>query len=113
MTGGSDYLDMPIFTKEVCLHGKYRIYGHGRIETRKCNILLAQDHLLEENCRAWKDVHMLVKIESSRDISGMRTQETRYYISNETLRNASYYNSLAREHWGIENNLHWHLNVTF
>ena len=88
-------------------------YGHGRIETRKCSILLAQDYLLDENYRAWKDIHMLIKIESSRDISGERTQETRYYISDETLRNASYYNSLARGHWGIENNLHWHLDVTF
>ena len=88
-------------------------YGHGRIETRKCSILLAQDYLLEENYRAWKDINMLVRIEASREVCGIITQETRYYISDETLRSASYYNSLARGHWGIENNLHWHLDVTF
>jgi Transposase len=88
-------------------------YGHGRIETRKCSILLAQDYLLEENYRAWKDISMLVRIEASRDLCGVITQETRYYISDETLRSASYYNSLARGHWSIENNLHWHLDVTF
>ncbi|GHV10079.1 ISAs1 family transposase [Bacteroidia bacterium] len=86
---------------------------HGRIETRKCSILPAKDFLLEENLSAWKDVFTLVKIEASREIKGELHQETRYYISDEKIANPSYYNSLARGHWGIENHLHWHLDVTF
>ncbi len=88
-------------------------YGHGRIETRKCNILPAKDFLLEENLCAWKDVSMLIKVESSREIKGVTTTENRYYISDENITNASYYNSLVRGHWSIENKLHWHLDVTF
>ncbi|GHT42667.1 hypothetical protein AGMMS49965_14670 [Bacteroidia bacterium] len=86
---------------------------HGRIETRKCSILPAKDFLLEENLSAWKDVFTLVKIEASRKIKGELHQEMRYYISDEQISNPSYYNALARGHWGIENHLHWHLDVTF
>jgi predicted transposase YbfD/YdcC len=39
--------------------------------------------------------------------------QTRYYISDEKVSNPSYYLSLSRGHWGIENQLHWHLDVTF
>jgi predicted transposase YbfD/YdcC len=86
---------------------------HGRIETRRCSILLAKDFLLEENIIKWKDITTLVRIEASREIKGIRTEETRYYISDENFANASYYQDLNREHWGIENRLHWHLDVTF
>jgi predicted transposase YbfD/YdcC len=87
--------------------------NHGRIETRRCSILSAKDFLLEENLSAWKDVNTLVRIDACREIKGVRSQETRYYISNENITDASYYQSLVRGHWGIENHLHWHLDVTF
>jgi predicted transposase YbfD/YdcC len=87
--------------------------NHGRIETRGCNILPVGNFLLEENRDAWKDVSTLIKIDSGREIKGVLHQETRYYISDETVINPSCYLALARDHWGIENQLHWHLDVTF
>ena len=86
---------------------------HGRIETRRCSILQAKDFLLEENLKSWKDITTLVKVDTCREIKGVRTEETRYYISDEKIRSASYYLALVRGHWGIENQLHWHLDVTF
>lgn len=86
---------------------------HGRIENRHCSILAAADYLLEENLSAWKNVSTLIKVDASREIKGVLQQETRYYISDETLSSPSYYLSLSRGHWGIENHLHWHLDVTF
>jgi predicted transposase YbfD/YdcC len=86
---------------------------HGRIETRRCSILPASDFLLEENIQSWKDVATIVKIDASREIKGVVTKETRYYISDENITQASYYQYLVRAHWGIENHLHWHLDVTF
>ena len=86
---------------------------HGRIETRRCSILPAKDFLLDENLKNWKDIATLVKIDASREIKGVQTRETRYYISDENLTNAAYYQDLVRGHWGIENHLHWHLDVTF
>ena len=87
--------------------------NHGRIENRQCNILPADKYLLEENIAAWKDVSTIIKVSSSREIKGVLKQETRYYISDETISSPSYYLSLSRGHWGIENLLHWHLDVTF
>jgi len=43
----------------------------------------------------------------------VETKETRYYISDEEELSANYFNALVRGHWGIENHLHWHLDVTF
>ena len=86
---------------------------HGRIETRQCSILPVGNFLLEENRALWKDVSTLIKINSSREIKGVLHKETRYYISDEAVPNPSYYLALARGHWGIENQLHWHLDVTF
>jgi predicted transposase YbfD/YdcC len=87
--------------------------NHGRIQTRRCSILPVGDFLLEETRSAWKNVSTLIRIESGREIKGVLHQETRYYISDETVSNPSYYLSLSRGHWGIENQLHWHLDVTF
>ncbi|KAA6304879.1 hypothetical protein EZS27_043470, partial [termite gut metagenome] len=87
--------------------------NHGRIETRQCSILPVKGYLLEENLQAWKQVATLIKIQASREIKGVLHQQTRYYISDEEVPQPAYYNSLARGHWGIENHLHWHLDVTF
>jgi predicted transposase YbfD/YdcC len=87
--------------------------NHGRIESRVCHILPVGNFLLEENKSAWKDVSTLIKIDASREIKGVLHQETRYYISDEKVSKPSYYLLLARGHWGIENQLHWHLDVTF
>ena len=88
-------------------------YGHGRIETRRCSILPAKDFLLDENLAAWKDLTTLVRVDACREIKDVRSEETRYFISNENISKASYFNVLVRGHWGIENQLHWHLDVTF
>jgi len=40
-------------------------------------------------------------------------REARYYISDEKQEQASYFNALAGGHWSIENQLHWHLDITF
>jgi predicted transposase YbfD/YdcC len=72
-----------------------------------------KDYLLEENLSAWKNVAMLVKIDVTREIKGIKQTETRYYISDDVLQKARYYAEMARGHWGIENHLHWHLDITF
>jgi hypothetical protein len=61
----------------------------------------------------WKRVSTLIKIDASREIQGVLHQETRYYISDERISNPSCYLALSRGHWGIENRLHWHLDITF
>lgn len=87
--------------------------GHGRIETRKCSILPAKDFLMEDTLADWKGLSTIIKIESRREMSDKTTYDVRYYISDESETKASYYASLIRGHWSIENQLHWHLDVTF
>ena len=53
------------------------------------------------------------RIEASRQIKDKKEEQIRYYLSSESHDNAHYFNLLARGHWGIENHLPWHLDVTF
>jgi predicted transposase YbfD/YdcC len=88
-------------------------YDHGRYEVRKCSILPSKNALLPEVQKQWSGLKTLIRVEASRQIKDRQIQETRYYISDEEGLSAAYYNSLVRGHWGIENHLHWHLDVTF
>ncbi|MDO5608944.1 MAG: ISAs1 family transposase, partial [Capnocytophaga sp.] len=69
--------------------------------------------LLPETSEPWTGLKTIVKINSERIIGDDKKQETGYYISSESFSNPAYYNALARGHWGIENHLHWHLDVSF
>lgn len=86
---------------------------HGRIETRHCSILSASEFLMEETLEPWKGLHAIMRIESTREVKGKSTQGPRYYIGDEKELIVKYFNALARGRWGIENQLHWYLDVTF
>ncbi|MEJ7780193.1 MAG: ISAs1 family transposase [Daejeonella sp.] len=86
--------------------------GHGRVETRKCTVIKDLGHISRET--EWRKLTSLIRIESERfiKVSGKTETQTRYYISssNET---AGYFQKNIRSHWGIENKLHWMLDVVF
>lgn len=88
-------------------------YERNRFESRKCSILSATSSIDSHFLKQWAGLSTLVKVVSSRFIGNKRTEETRYYISDESVTNAAYFSGLAQGHWGIENHLHWHLDVTF
>lgn len=48
-----------------------------------------------------------------RIVDGVKSSETVYYLSSEEKDDAPYHATRIREHWGIENKLHWYLDVTF
>jgi predicted transposase YbfD/YdcC len=60
----------------------------------------------------WTDLHALVLIEAEREVEGKTTLEHRYYLSSAAL-DASSFLEATRRHWGIENSLHWVLDVAF
>ncbi|MFA8449623.1 MAG: ISAs1 family transposase [Bacteroidales bacterium] len=62
---------------------------------------------------SWLSLNTIVRIDSERIIKGEKQQAVRYYLSSEDITNPSYYIMLVRGHWGVENQLHWHLDVTF
>lgn len=88
-------------------------YNHGRFEERECSLLDAKLVLSPLLLDQWIDMQTLVRIVAKRTIGKKTSTETRYYISDEKIDKPKYFNGLARGHWGIENHLHWHLDVTF
>lgn len=86
--------------------------GHGRIETRKCEVISNLQFLDEKE--DWKNLKTIIRITSTREIkkTGERSTEQRYYISS-LKSDASRINEAVRSHWSIENNLHWNLDVIF
>jgi len=86
-------------------------YGHGRIETRKCAVIT--DLGLVEGYHKWKNLASIIRIERERyfKATGESETETSYYIS--TLTKATTINHGVRKHWGIENKVHWVLDVAF
>lgn len=85
---------------------------HGRVETRKCSVICDLDMI--EKKEAWKDLKSIIRIESTRFIkaTGKQEQQIRYYISSLEV-NAAIMNKAIRSHWGIENKVHWVLDVAF
>ena len=86
--------------------------GHGRIEKRTCSVITNTEWVCNEN--EWANLSALVRIESERTIKATAEVQThvRYYISSRHA-NAEAFNNAIREHWGIENKLHWSLDVSF
>lgn len=90
--------------------------GHARVETRSVSIFPADRMEDKEILGRWKNLKTLVRVDTRRVLvseGGREETQTRYYISDEDFPSAKYYGALARGHWGVENGLHWHLDVTF
>jgi predicted transposase YbfD/YdcC len=84
--------------------------GHGRIEIRKCFMLAAPDWLIEEG--RWAGIKTVIMVHSTRTIKDTTSREVRYYISSRDLDVVGCAKAI-RSHWGIENSVHYILDVTF
>ena len=60
----------------------------------------------------WKKLTTFGMVESTREIGDQTTQETRYFISSLPC-DAKRFAEAARDHWGVENSLHWCLDISF
>lgn len=83
--------------------------AHGRTERRVVRALRLTDSAAPAG---WRDLKTVVMIDRTRELSGDTTTERHYYIASlepdvEKLAHT------IRSHWGIENNLHWMLDVAF
>ncbi len=85
--------------------------GHGRLETRRCWVT-NEIQWIGDGWR-WPGLQSLVVIESHRTIKGQTTVERRYYISSLPGDNAQKMAQAIRAHWGVENQLHWRLDMSF
>lgn len=85
--------------------------GHARIESRKCKVTIT-DLSFIDNSVFWTGLKSLVKITSIRELKHRTTTETRHYISS-LAEEATHFNTYIRQHWGVENKLHWSLDMVF
>ena len=81
---------------------------HGRIETRSATVStdlawLQQDH-------HWPGLAAIGKVVRVRETATKTTTETAYYLLSTAL-SGERFNEVARAHWGVENRLHWRLDV--
>jgi predicted transposase YbfD/YdcC len=86
--------------------------GHGRIEKRQCRIVQEPEWICKRE--QWKGLQTLIEITAQRShkATGEQQSEVRYYISSRVAE-AGCFNRYVRSHWGIENSLHWTLDVVF
>lgn len=89
--------------------------GHGRIETRTCTVVSYGETTERMFKNKFKDLKSIIGVKSERIIknTGESTVEYRYYITSLKNIDPEEISSYIRQHWSIENNLHWQLDVTF
>lgn len=83
--------------------------AHGRAERREYFLETEINWLYDREC--WAGLSAIGAVKATVRYKGKTTEETRYFIT--TLRNIDDFAKAVRAHWGIENQLHWHLDVTF
>jgi predicted transposase YbfD/YdcC len=84
--------------------------GHGRDETREYFIAEAPAALVDGEL--WKDVQSIGMVSRTRIVNGVETDEIAYFISSLSPK-VKRFAKAVRGHWGIENRLHWSLDVIF
>jgi predicted transposase YbfD/YdcC len=87
--------------------------GHGRIETRRCWTLTEAEYLTYVRRHAsWATLTTLVRLERQRTSGEQSSREVAYFLSSKSAP-ATFFLQVIRDHWAIENQLHWSLDVTF
>lgn len=93
-------------------HDRYETesQGHGRHEKRYCEVIYDLTGIRNQD--AWVGLKAIGMCVTERTVKGKTTGEVRYFIGSQK-KSARYYGLTVRQHWGIENNLHWQMDVSF
>lgn len=87
--------------------------NHGRLEIRRYTTISEPEFIAYLNPQAkWAGLRSIGKVQAERRVGEQISQETRYYISS-LAGDAVEFGLAVREHWGIENCVHWVLDVAF
>lgn len=84
--------------------------GHGRLEARTYYQITAPSHLRGRS--EWKGLKTIGAAIRVYEQNGVEKRDIRYFISS-LRRNGEQFANAVRSHWGIENSLHWSLDMTF
>lgn len=87
--------------------------GHGRLETRECWTISREDYLEALRTHdAWSGLRSLAMVRATRQMGDEISVVTRYYIASLDGQAARLLD-VTRRHWGVENDLHWSLDLAF
>ncbi|CBN55778.1 MULTISPECIES: ISAs1 family transposase [Kamptonema] len=86
--------------------------GHHRVEKRQIWTVAVSELPPLYNQSLWTGLKTIVMVVSERRLWNKTTTEVRFYLSS-LASNAEKISQAIRSHWGIENSLHWTLDVTF
>lgn len=110
---GTMHADVSLFLDDpqLCPDSSHTVVDgdHGRIETRTS--LVSTDIAWLQEQHEWPGLAAIGKVIRTREIGTKITTETAYYLLSTPL-SAERFSEVARSHWGIENSLHWVLDVT-
>ena len=104
-----DYVNLDFKAPGLRVH-KTTEHSHGREERREYYVAPAPKDLLEAG--QWSGLQSVVMVYRHRDVAGTETDEVHYYISSLPPKVKRLAKAI-RDHWGIENSLHWVLDVVF
>ena len=86
--------------------------GHGRLERRRYWLITDPRYLEYVNREGkWVGLQGLGLVEAERTVNGVTTRERRYYLC--SVGRVAEFARAVRGHWGIENGLHWVLDIAF
>ncbi len=104
--------DMENMREEGCIFDEHTTVDadHGRIETRK--YIMTSDIAWLQGKESWPGLKCLGMVESTREMNDELSHEKRYYISSLEC-DAEKFGHAVRSHWGIENSVHWVLDIAF
>ncbi len=98
------------FTDPTLKQLKRRERGHGREETREYFIAAAPAALVDGGL--WQDLSSIGMVSRTRVVDGVESNEIVYFVSSLPAK-VKRFAKAVRGHWGIENRLHWTLDVIF
>lgn len=88
-----------------------KVRDHGRIERRRYTIISARDNL--EFSLRWPGLKGIGMLETTRTVNNEVEKSTRYFLTSLEHEQVDDFMRAVRQHWGIEINLHWSLDVSF
>lgn len=97
------YANMVTYTE------KTKDYGHGRIEERRYTVLPMM--YFYKYKKYWRDLQAIVRVQVVRRVGETVETSARYFITSLPVTECQRMYQAIRQHWSIENNLHWKLDV--
>ncbi len=100
------------FKTEEKSHGRKEIREYAQININDIDFQSMPENFFNILIDKWQDLGSFIQVKASREVRGEKSEETRWYFSS-LKDNVAEAARAIRAHWGIENNLHHVLDVTF